>query len=326
MIGRRPLLLGTASLALAVEVRSQSPARAVVGFLNNQSPSAWTKYVNAFLLGLREGGFKAGENVVVEFRWANGQNDRLAGLAAELVKLNVNVLVATGGPDTVKAAKTSTQSIPIVFTLGADPQALGFVDSLSRPSENITGVALFTEQLGPKRLELLREIILKPDVIGILFNRTHVNFAGQLSILQSAAQNLGIKLIDVGVNSLNELGGALQTLAGAGAKAVLPTSDSLFFANSGVVCAAMANVGLPAVYEAREFVDAGGLMSYGVDFAHGYRRAGRYTAQILKGAKPSELPVEQPTRFELAINLKAAKALGITIPPSVAIRADEVIE
>lgn len=325
MIDRRTLISGAASLCIVFPARAQGPSKPVIGFLNNQASTAWGRYVNAFQLGLKEGGFPT-ESLEIIYRWADGRNDRLEALARELVGRSVKVLMATGGPDTVKAAQAATRTIPIVFTLGADPLALGFVDSLSRPTGNTTGIALFTEQLGPKRVELLREIVATPDVIGILFNRTHTNFAAQLGVLRSAAQRLGIKLTEAGVNDISEIETALSALKKAGSRAVLLTSDSLFFANAGSVVAAMSKLGLPAIYEAREFVEAGGLMSYGVDFAYGYRRAGHYAAQILKGAKPSELPIEQPTRFELVINLKVAKALGLTVPPSISIRADEVIE
>ena len=319
-------LLGGLAAALPLRVRAQTKSIPVIGFLNIQSPAGWEHFVDAFRLGLKESGFVADDNVTIEYRWADAQVGRLPDLAAELVARKVSVLVATGGIDPVKAAKAATSIVPIVFTMGPDPVRLGVVESLARPGGNLTGFTLFAGVLAPKRLELLRELVPGGSPVAVLVNPEQSGTAGQLGDLQAAAATLSTQLKIAEARSLRDIEAAFDSIAASGIRALLVASDAFYYAHRAHIAALAADRKIPAIYESRDFVSVGGLASYGVNFADIYRRAGVYAARILKGEKPADLPVEQPTKFELVVNLTAAKALNLTLPPSILVRADEVIE
>jgi putative tryptophan/tyrosine transport system substrate-binding protein len=318
-------LLGGAAAVWPFDGRAQQ-AIPVVGFLNSASPDAFAPYVAGFLQGLRDGGYIDGQNVKIRYRWANGQYDRLPQLAAELVDHQVAVLVASGGEPSVMAAKAATNRTPIVFGIGGDPVKLGLVASLARPGGNITGVSLLTSSLEAKRLGLLVELIPDAAVIAVLVNPNYEQAESQKKEVQEAALNIGRQIFIVDASSDRDFEPAFDTLVQQKANAVVVTADPFFNSRRNLLIALAARHRLPAVYEFREFAIAGGLMSYGTSLVGAYRQYGIYAAQILKGAKPVDLPVLQPTTFELVINLKTAKALGIAIPASLLARADEVIE
>ena len=309
-----------------VVARGQQAAMPVIGFLNSASPDAFAPYVAGFLQGLREGGYTDGQNVKIEYRWGYGQYDRLPQLAAELVGQQVAVLIASGGEPSVMAAKAATSRIPIVFGIGGDPVKLGLVASLGRPGGNITGVSLLTSSLEAKRLGLLVELMPDAAVIAVLVNPNYEQAESQKKEVQEAARNIGRQIFIVDASSDRDFDPAFTILVQQKANAFVVTADPFFNSRRNVLVALAARHRLPAVYEFREFAVAGGLMSYGTSLVGAYRQYGVYAAQILKGAKPVDLPVLQPTTFELVINLKTAKALGLAVPPTLLARADEVIE
>jgi putative ABC transport system substrate-binding protein len=313
-------------LAVPLVAGAQKPAMAVIGFLCSASPAQWASYVAAFRKGLNETGYVEGQNLAIEFHWAEGQYDRLPALAADLVRHQVAILVATGGPDSALAAKAATAAIPIVFTLGADPVALGFVSSLGHPGGNATGVSIVTVELVAKRLGLLRELIPKATVIAYIVNPNGLNAAAETRRAQEAARSFGQQLHVLRAGDEKEIDAAFASLAQLRAGALLVGTDSFFNARREQFAALALRYAVPAVFEFREFVAAGGLMSYGASLSEVYHQAGVYTGKILNGAKPADLPVLQPTKFELVINLKAAKLLGFTIPQSLLLRADEVLQ
>ena len=328
-VNRRTILRATLASAMTIvhaPIRAQAMRRPVIGFLNNQSPELWQRLLAGFHRGLSEGGFEEGRTVDVEYRWAHGRNERLQSLAADLVTKNVNLIVATGGPDPVFAAKSATTTIPIVFSVGGDPVKLGFVESLARPGGNVTGFSLFTGLLGPKRFGFLRDLVPGSAAIAVLANPDNTAASDQIAGLEQAASSIGERLTIIRARDEAEIDAAFASAAAAQARAMFVASDAQFFARPTVLAAAATRHRLPASFEARNFVEAGGLMSYGVDFTEVYRQVGLYAARILKGEKPSDLSVQQPTRFELLLNLKTATALGLTIPPALLARADEVIE
>ena len=317
------LLGGAAAWPLAAS--AQQPAMPVVGFLNSGTPAGFAHLTAAFRESLSEAGYVEGQNVAIENRWAEGQYDRLPVLASDLVGRKVSVLAATTTPAAL-AAKRATSTIPIVFTSGADPIAIGLVDSLSRPSGNVTGVNAYLSDLGAKRLELLRELVPSAAVIGVLVNPNFPDAETQSKDLKEAARKLGQQVQIVNANSESDFDRAFSSFLQLQARALLVTVDPFFDSRREQLIALAARHKIPAMYFGREFVLAGGLMSYASDLADTYRQAGIYVGRILKGAKPADLPVVRPTKFELVINLKTAKALGLTVPLIMQMTADEVIE
>jgi putative ABC transport system substrate-binding protein len=309
-----------------VAARAQQGAMPVVGFLGSASAGPIGHFLAAFHQGLGESGYVEGRNIVIEYRWADNRYDRLPEMAAELVRRQVAVIVASGGPVPAVMAKAATSTIPIVFTATSDPVRLGLVSSLNRPGGNVTGSAMFTAELEPKRLELLRELVPKARLIGALVNPDRTDGEVQSRAVQDAAQALGLSAIVLRANSERDLEPALAALVQSQGSALVVGADPFFQNRRAQIVSLAARHALPAIYMSRDFVAAGGLASYGTSIADGYRQAGIYVGQILKGAKPADLPVIQPTKFDLAINLRTATALGLTVPPSLLARADEVIE
>jgi ABC-type uncharacterized transport system substrate-binding protein len=295
-----------------------------IGYLSPRAgPSVFDE---AFRQGLRELGYVEGTNIAVEYRWAAWSPDRLRGHAADLVRLKVDLIVATGGGAIALAAKSATTTIPIVFAVGGDPKSLGLVSSLARPGGNLTGITLLAVELVVKRLGLLRELLPGASRVAVLSNPTSAASEPQLKDLQRAAQSLGIRIRVLEVPDLQGLDQAFGTLARDRADGLLLLSDPRFNDQRAKIVDLAMRHHVPTIYEWREFVDAGGLMSYGTSLGDMYRRLASYIDKILKGAKPADLPVEQPTKFDLCVNLKTAKALGLTIPPAVLARADEIIQ
>jgi putative ABC transport system substrate-binding protein len=317
------LLGGAAAWPLAA--RGQQPAMPVMGYLNSRSRDTDTPFLAAFHRGLNETGYVEGQNVAIEYRWAEGQYDQLPVLATDLVRRRVTVMAATSTPAAL-AAKAATSAIPIVFTTAADPIAVGLVDSLSRPSGNVTGVNSYLSDLGAKRLELLRQLVPTAALIGMLVNPNYPDAESQAKDVKEAARTLGQQVHVVNADSEGDLNRAFATFIELKADALLVSLDSFFLSRREQLVALAARHKIPVMYFARDFVLAGGLMSYGSDLADSYRQAGVYTGRILKGAKPVDLPVLQPTKFELSINTTTAKSLGLSIPDRLLALADEVIE
>lgn len=323
-VQRRQILIAAGSFLAVPFVRAQAPALPVIGYLSNGSPGPLSHLVAAFRRGLSEAGYVEGKNVVIEYRWAEGQDDRLPGFAADLVGRRVDVIAATGGSSPAVAAKTASATIPIVFTGGSDPVKLGLVASLSRPGGNATGAINISTELTAKRLQLLRELVPSATVIAVLFKPP--NTAQQLRQIEEAARASGQQIHVVNARSDRDFATVFAAITQKRAGALFVGADPFFMSWRAQLTALAAKHAIPAIYPFPEFVDAGGLMSYGVNLLEIYRQAGVYAGRILKGAKPADLPVLQPTAFELALNLKTAKALGITIPPSIFARADRLIE
>jgi putative tryptophan/tyrosine transport system substrate-binding protein len=298
----------------------------VIGFLNGQSSRTWVPMVAAFNRGLTEAGYIEGHNVVIEYRWAEGQPDRLPALAAELVQRPVFVIVATGGNNSAIAAKAATSTIPIVFTSNDDPRKYGLVASLNRPGGNVTGVSWFSAELGPKRLALLHDLVPTATTVALLLNPNNAETARQPAELQDAARALGLQLVILHASSVGDFEDAFARIVENQIGALVVAADSFLASRREQITTLAARHAVPAVYVNREMAGAGGLMSYGNSLADGYRRAGIYTARVLKGEKPADLPVDQATKFELIINLKTAKALHLEIPEKLLALADEVIE
>ena len=306
--------------------RAQQPAMPVIGFMSARSPEESAHLVEAFRRGLKEGGFVEGENVAIEFRWARGDYSRLPTLAADLVSRQVAVIVAAGGEPSGLAAKAATATIPIVFGAGGDPVKAGLVESFSRPGGNVTGITLLTSLMEPKRLGLLRDLAPGVSVIGALVNPDFPPAVLQLQQIEEAARDIGQRIVIAKASNDDALQTAFGSFVQGGAGALLVASDPYFDTRRDRIVAFAARQRLPAIYQFREYAVAGGLLSYGVSISDAYRQYGVYAARILKGAKPAELPVLQPTKFELVINARTAKALGITISDNLLSLADEVIE
>jgi putative tryptophan/tyrosine transport system substrate-binding protein len=324
---RRTFIVSTACSVLAVPraSRAQKSALPVIGFLNGGSPAGSAYLATAFRQGLRESGYLVGQNVAIEVRWTEGQNDRAPTLVAELVQLPV-ALIAVGGGSAVRlAAKAAATTIPIVFFSGGDPVKDGLVASLSRPGGNITGVVIVTTALDAKRLELLNELVPPGRPIAVLVNSTSSETAAQLKDVQAAARTMGRKIEVLNASTGREIDSAFTTLSQLRPAALLVTADPLLFNRRQQIVELTARERIAAIFEWREFTEAGGLVSYGSSVANGYREMGIYAGRILKGEKPADLPVLQATKYELVINMKTAKALGLAIPQSLLLRADEVI-
>jgi putative ABC transport system substrate-binding protein len=297
----------------------------VIGFVNAASPQGYARPLSAFLKGLGEAGYVEGQNVVIEYRWAEGQYDRLPSFVADLVERKVDVLAATSTPAAI-AARAATTTIPIVFTTSGDPVRLGFVASLSRPGGNITGASQLNVEVAPKRLELIHEVIPSATNIGLLLNPTDPLAEPVSAELSAAATGLGLKLHVLHAKSEQDFSALFENLARRRAEALVIGTDVFFNSHSEELAGLTLRHHLPAIYQYREFTGGGGLMSFGGSIAESYRLAGVYTGRILKGEKPANLPVQQVTKVELVINLKTARALDITFPISMLGRADEVIE
>ena len=318
-------LLGGA-VAWPVVARAQQAAMPVIGFLGSQSPDAIPDYLRALRQGLKEAGFVEGENIAIEYRWAENQVDRLPALAAELARRRVAMIVSGGGPASMAAGKATT-SIPVVFLVAEDPVRLGLVASLSRPGGNATGVNFFSAELAAKRLELLRALVPGAARIGVLVNPTETAVAAaNLRDVEAAAQAMGLQIRVLNASTRDEIDAAYAALARERPDALFISSGP-FFSDRRVQMAHLAtHHAFPAIHGSRLYAEVGGLISYGANIAHAYRQAGLYAGRILKGAKPADLPVVQSSKFDLVVNLHAAKLLGITVPPSLLATADEVIE
>lgn len=319
-------VLGSAAAALPFAARAQQPAMPVIGFLASVSRERFTNELAGFRHGLADAGYVEGNNVTVEYRWANNQIQRLPALAAELVQRRVNVLFSAAGTVTALAAKEATTTIPIVFVLGSDPVKIGLVTSLNRPTNNATGVTFLTLLLGAKRLEIMRELLPTATNYVALFASASPTFEEQSKDLQEAARSLGLNLELATTGGGQELTATFAILAGRRIHALIVSADPTFTNRRSEIIAAAARHAIPTIYPRNEYVAAGGLISYAPRAADSYRQAAHYAGRILKGEKPGDLPVVQPTKFEMSINLKTAKALGITVPPTLLARADEVIE
>ena len=316
-------LLGSA-LAWPLFARAQQPAAPVIGFLDGQSFDL--HLMTAFRQAVKDAGYIEGKNVAIYFRSANGQTDRLVTLAGDIVSRRIAVIVTAGGGAAALAAYAATTTIPIVFVSGVDPVTTGLVMSLNRPGSNATGVYIFQQVLEGKRLGLLHGLVPAAALIAVLLNPTNANFQAQLRGVQDAARALGQQVSILSASTEREIDVAFATVTGSGVGALLVGSDPFFNSERDQVVALAARHAIPAIFEGREFVTAGGLASYGTSLADAYRQAGIYTGRILRGEKAAELPIVQPTKFEFVINLKTAKALGLDLPPGLSSSADETIE
>jgi putative ABC transport system substrate-binding protein len=312
--------------AWPLAVCAQQSRVPMIGYLHSGSPAPYAELVAAFRESLKEAGYIEGANVAIEYRWAEGRYDRLPALAADLVSRHVALLVAQGGDPPAVVAKSATATIPIVFTLSSDPVKLGLVSSLNRPGGNVTGFWGYTSLLGTKRLELMRQLFPASRSIAVLVNLHNPNAHIDMPDLRDAARTLGLPISFVTASSETEIEAVFATLREQRISVLLVNTDPFFLARRDQLVSLAASYSVPTVYPWREAAAAGGLISFGANLADGYRQVGLYAGRILKGEKPADLPVVQPTKFELVINLKTAKALGLTIPPTLLARADEVIE
>jgi putative ABC transport system substrate-binding protein len=320
-------LLGGAAAAWPLAARAQQPKMPMVGFIRDGSADANARYVAAFRKGLNETGYVEGQNVTVEYHWLEGQYDRLPALMADLVHRRVAVIATPGNTPGAVAAKAATATIPIVFSVGGDPVRLGLVASLARPGGNATGINFFVNELAAKRLRLLYDLVPKAVRVAVLVNPANtVLTEPTLREVQEAAPAIGLQIQILDASTIGEIDAAFATLARDRPDALFVTADSFFTSRRGQFATLAARDKIPATYSQRDFVAAGGLMSYGTDLADGFHQVGVYTGSILKGAKPADLPVLQSTKFEFVINLQTARALGIEVPPGVLSIADEVIE
>jgi putative tryptophan/tyrosine transport system substrate-binding protein len=316
-------LVGSGAAVWPLIARAQQPALPMIGFLHPLSPEAAARQLTAFRQGLKETGYVEGQNIAIEYRWADGHHERLPALAADLVRREVAVIAATGGGTSALAAKAATSTIPIVFNNVSDPVKSGLVASFNRPGGNITGTVSLDGPLVGKQIGLLQKLVPDAALIAVLVNPDNAN---TVSDVQEAAHSTGQQLLVLNARAEDEFDAAFATMAEQKAEALLVASDPFFYSQRNQLVALATRHRIPAIYIYREYAAAGGLMSYGANLAENYRQVGVYTGQILKGAKPTDLPVMQSAKFEFVINLKVAKALGLTIPPSLLATADEVIE
>ena len=317
-------LLGGAVAAWPLRVHAQQAPMPVIGYMSARAPDDSTHLLAAFRRGLAEGGYVEGQNLSIEYRWARGQYDLLPAMAADLVSRRVSVLVAVGGDPSPRAAKRATSTIPIVFGVGGDPVSEGLVESFNRPGGNATGDTVYTNIMEPKRLGLLRDLAPGVPLIGVLLNPSFTPY--QLPQIEEAARSIDQRILVAKASTDGELAAAFEALTVARVGALLVAGDPYFDTRRDRLVAFAERQRLPAIYQFREYAVAGGLLSYGVDITDAYRRRGVYTARVLKGEKPADLPVLQPTKFELVINLKTAKQIDLTIPPEVLARANRLIK
>jgi putative ABC transport system substrate-binding protein len=326
-VDRREFILVLAGATIAARaLHAQQGPMPKIGFLSSEAPSAFTSLVATFRQGLSETGYVEGQNVAIEYYWAEGRYERLPALAADLVGRKVDVIVTQGGPPSALAAKSATTTIPIVFLGGSDPVEIGLVASLSRPGGNLTGMTFMSADLMPKRLELLSELVPQARVIALLVNPNSPAAERIIGDMQEAARAKGVRLHILKAGAEGDFETAFAFLVQLQAGALVVGTDAFFASRRSELVALAARHAVPAIYDWREFAAAGGLISYGPSFPAAFRQAGIYAGRILKGAKPADLPVQQPTTFELVVNLNTAKALGLTVPPSILSRASEVIE
>jgi putative tryptophan/tyrosine transport system substrate-binding protein len=319
-------LLGGGAIAWPLAVRAQQPAIPVIGFLNSQSPEGFPQLLRAFRQGLKEAGFVEGENVVIEYRWAESQTERLPALAADLVQRKVAVIAATGGNIVALVAKAATATIPVVFNVGVDPVRLGLVASLARPGGNLTGINIFSNELAAKRLELLRELVPAATRVAVLVNPANPMSATDVTEVEAAARGMRLQTHVLDASSISEIEAAFATFTRERPDALFVSLDALFTGRRVQMVQLAAHRAIPAIYALRDYAEVGGLMSYGASLTDSYRQIGVYAGRILKGAKPADLPVVQSSKFELVINVPTARMLDLDVPPALLATADEVIE